>query len=162
MNKSSRMLQNSVWNESEKLHSLYRENDERFRTFPKDLIESLYSGYNSLLKTANNSRRRKAIIRKVYNMWYTFTILYNRRHIGDCFFDIVYDNRNALSTNNREIVMEHHFELFNKMADKMYSNSFYKPIGSTTFCMDFGHSLSNPLVSKTRECVKECINKDSL
>ena len=133
MNKSSRMLKNSVLNESEKLHSLYRENDERFGTVPKDLIESLYSGYNSLLKSSNNSRRRKAIIRKVYNMWYTFTILYHRRHIGDRFFDIVYDNRNALSTNNREIVMEHHLELLKKMANKMYSNSFYKPIGSTTF-----------------------------
>ena len=156
------MLKNNVWNESERLHSLYMENNERFRTFPKDLIESLCSGYNSLLKSSNNSRERKAIIRKVYNMWYTFTILYHRRHIGDRFFDIVYDNRNALSTNNREIVMEHHFDLLKMMADKMYSNSFYKPIGSTTFPMDFGHSLFNPLVSNTRECIKNRINKEFL
>ena len=162
MNKSSRMLKNNVWNESERLHSLYRENNERFRTFPKDLIESLCSGYDSLLKSSNNSRERKAIIRKVYNMWYTFTILYHRRHIGDRFFDIVYDNRNALSTNNREIVMEHHFDLLKMMADKMYSNSFYKPIGSTTFPMDLGHSLFNPLVSNTRECIKNRINKEFL
>ena len=150
MNKADRMLRNSVWKESEKLHSLYRENNERFGTFPKDLIESLCSGYNSLLKTANNSRERKVIIRKVFNMWHTFTILYHRRHIGDRFFDIVYDNRNALSTKNREIVMEHHFDLLKMMEDKMYSNSFYKPMGSTTFPMDFGHSLFNPLVSNTR------------
>lgn len=156
------MLRNSVWNESEKLHSLYRDNNERFETVPKDLIESLCSGYNSLLKSSNNSRRRKTIIRKVYNMWNSFTCLYHRRYIGDCFFDMVYDNRNALSTKNREIVMEHHFELLKKMANKMYSNSFYKPIGSTTFYMDFNHSLSNPLFSNTRECVKDRINKDSL
>ena len=162
MNKADRILRNNVWNESEKLHSLYRENNERFETVPKDLIESLCSGYNSLLKSSNNSRRRKAIIRKVYNMWYTFTILYHRRHIGDRFFDIVFDNRNALSTNNREIVMEHHFDLLKMMAEKMYSNSFYKPIGSTTFPVDYEHSLFNPLVSKTRECVKDRINKEIL
>lgn len=162
MNKADRMLRNNMWKESEKLHSLYRENNERFGTFPKDLIESLCSGYNSLLKMTNNSRRRKAIIRKVYNIWYTFTCLYHRQHIGDRFFDIVYDNRNALSTKNREIVMEHHLELLKKMAEKMYSNSFYKAIGSTTFYMDFEQSLSNPLVSNTRECVKERINKGSL
>lgn len=156
------MLKDNVWNESEKLHSLYMENNERFGTFPKDLIESLCSGYNSLLKSSNNSKRRKAIIRKVYNMWYSFTNLYHRRHIGNRFFDIVYDNRNALSTKNRDFVMEHHLELLKKMANKMYSNSFYKPIGSTTFCVDFGHSLSNPLVSNTRKCVKERINKDSI
>ena len=137
MNKSSRMLKNNVWNESERLHSLYRKNNERFRTFPKDLIESLCSGYDSLLKSSSNSRHRKAIIRKVYNMWYTFTNLYHRRHIGDRFFDIVYDNRNALSTKNREIVMEHHLELLKLMANKMISNSFYRPIGSTSFYMDF-------------------------
>ena len=156
------MLKNNVWNESERLHSLYRENNERFRTFPKDLIESLCSGYNSLLKTANNSRECKVIIRKVYNMWYTFTILYHRRHIGDRFFDIVYDNRNALSTNNREIVMEHHFDLLKMMKKKMYFNSFYKPIGSTTFPMDYEHSLFNPLISNTRECIKDRINKEFL
>ena len=122
MNKSSRMLKNNVWNESERLHSLYRENDERFRTFPKDLIETLYSGYNSLLKSSNNSRRRKAIIRKVYNMWYSFTNLYHKRYIGDQFFDIAYYNRNALSTKNREIVMEHHFDLLKMMVEKMYYN----------------------------------------
>ena len=162
MNKADRLLKNNVWNESEKLHNLYRDNNERFEAIPKDLIESLCSGYNSLLKSSSNSRHRKAIIRKVYNMWYTFTILYHRRHIGDRFFDIVYDNRNALSTNNREIVMEHHFDLLKMMADKMYSNSFYKPIGSTTFLMDFGHSLFNPLVSNTRECIKNRINKEFL
>ena len=162
MNKADRLLKNNVWNESEKLHNLYRDNNERFRTFPKDLIESLCSGYDSLLKSSNNSRRRKAIIRKVYNMWHTFTILYHRRHIGDRFFDIVYDNRNALSTKNREIVMEHHFDLLKMMAEKMYSNSFYKPMGSTTFPMDYEHSLFNPLVSNTRECVKDRINKEFL
>ena len=156
------MLKNNVWNESERLHSLYRKNNERFRTFPKDLIESLCSGYDSLLKSSSNSRHRKAIIRKVYNMWYTFTNLYHRRHIGDRFFDIVYDNRNALSTKNREIVMEHHFDLLKMMAEKMYSNSFYKPISSTTFPMDYEHYLFNPVVSNTRECLKDRINKDSL
>lgn len=133
MNKSVRMLKNNVWNDSEKLHSLYRENNEHFEIFPKDLIESLCSGYNSLLKSSNNSRKHKAIIRKVYNMWYNFTCLYHRRHIGDRFFDVVYDNRNALSTKNREIVMEHHFELLKMMAIKMYSNSFYDAVGSTRF-----------------------------
>ena len=133
MNKSDRMLKNNVWNDSEKLHSLYRENNERFETVPKDLIESLCSRYNSLLKSSNNSRKRKAIIRKVYNMWHSFTHLYHRRYIGDRFFDMVYDNRNALSTKNREIVMEHHFELLKMMAIKMYSNSFYKAVGSTRF-----------------------------
>ena len=162
MNKSSRMLKNNVWNESEKLHNLYRDNNKRFEEIPKDLIESLCSGYNSLLKSSSNSRHRKAIIRKVYNMWYSFTHLYHRRHIGDRFFNIVYDNRNALSIKNREIVMEHHLELLKMMAEKMYSNSFYKPIGSTTFPMDFGHSLFNPLVSNTRECIKNRINKEFL
>ena len=162
MNKADRFLKNNVWNESEKLHNLYRDNNEHFEAIPKDLIESLCSGYNSLLKSSNNSRERKAIIRKVYNMWYTFTNLYHRRHIGDRFFDIVYDNRNALSTKNREIVMEHHFDLLKMMAEKMYSNSFYKPIGSTTFPMDYEHSLFNPVVSKTRECVKDHINKEIL
>ena len=131
MNKADRMLKDNVWNESEKLHSLYRENNERFETVPKDLIESLCSGYNSLLKSSNNSRRRKAIIRKVYNMWYSFTHLYHRRYIGDRFFIFSYDNRNALSTKNREIVMEHHLELLKRMANKMISNSFYRPIGAT-------------------------------
>ena len=162
MNKSSRMLKNNVWNESENLHSLYRENNERFGTFPKDLIESLCSGYNSLLKSSNNSRRRKAIIRKVYNMWYSFTCLYHKRYIGERFFNIAYYNRNALSTKNREIVMEHHLELLKGMANKMIMNSFYRPIGATSFYMDFDHSLSNPLVSNTRECVKDRINKNSL
>ena len=162
MNEADRILKNNVWNESEKLHNLYRDNNERFRTFPKDLIESLCSGYNSLLKSSNNSRERKAIIRKVYNIWYTFTNLYHRRYIGDRFFDIVYDNRNALSTKNRDIVMEHHFDLLKMMAEKMYSNSFYKPIGSTTFPMDYEHSLFNPLISNTRECIKERINKEIL
>lgn len=162
MNKADRFLKNNVWNESEKLHNLYRDNNECFEAIPKDLIESLCSGYNSLLKSSNNSRERKAIIRKVYNMWYTFTNLYHRRHIGDRFFDIVYDNRNALSTKNREIVMEHHFDLLKMMAEKIYSNSFYKPIGSTTFPMDYEHSLFNPLISNTRECVKERINKEIL
>lgn len=133
MNKSARMLKNNVWNDSEKLHSLYRENNERFEIFPKDLIESLCSGYNSLLKSSNNSRQRKALIRKVYNMWHSFTCLYHRRYIGDRFFDMVYDNRNALSTKNREIVMEHHLELLKMMASKVYSNSFYKAVGSTRF-----------------------------
>ena len=137
MNKADRMLKNHVWNGPERLHSLYRENNERFRTFPKDLIESLCSGYNSLLKSSNNSRRRKAIIRKVYNMWYSFTNLYHKRYIGDQFFDIAYYNKNALSTKNREIVMEHHLELLKLMANKMISNSFYRPIGSTSFYMDF-------------------------
>lgn len=162
MNKADRMLRNSVWKQSERLHSLYRENHERFETVPKDLIESLCSGYNSLLKSSNNSRRRKAIIRKVYNMWNSFTNLYHRRYIGDQFFDMTYYNRNALSTKNREIVMEHHLELLKKMAEKMYSNSFYKPIGSTTFPMDYEHSLFNPLLSNTRECVKDRINKEFL
>ena len=162
MNKSSRMLKNSVWNESEKLHNLYRDNNERFGTFPKNLIESLCSGYNSLLKSSNNSRERKAIIRKVYNMWYSFTNLYNRQHIGDHFFNMAYYNRNALSTKNREIVMEHHFDLLKMMVEKMYSNSFYKPIGSTTFPMDYEHSLFNPLVSNKRECIKDRINKEFL
>ena len=150
MNKADRLLKNNVWNESEKLHNLYRDNNKRFEEIPKDLIESLCSGYNSLLKSSNNSRERKAIIQKVYNMWYCFTHLYNRRHIGDRFFNIVYDNRNALSTKNREIVMEYHFELVMMVVNKMRSYSFYKPIGSTTFCVDFGHSLSNPLVSNIR------------
>ena len=156
------MLKNNVWNESEKLHNLYRDNNECFEAIPKDLIESLCSGYNSLLKSSSNSRHRKAIIRKVYNMWYCFTHLYNRRHIGERFFNIVYDNRNALSTKNREIVMEYHFELVMMVVNKMRSYSFYKPIGSTTFPMDYEHSLFNPLVSNTRECLKDRINKDSL
>lgn len=162
MNRADRMLKNNVWNESEKLHSLYRENNDLFETIPKDLIESLCSGYDSLLKSSNNSRRRKAIIRKVYNMWNSFTNLYHRRYIGDRFFDIAYYNRNALSTKNREIVMEHHLELLKIMANKMISNSFYRPIGSTSFYMDFEDSLFNPLFSNTRECIKESINKDSL
>ena len=162
MNKADRMLRNSVWKESERLHSLYRENNEYFETVPKDLLDSLCSGYESLLKSSNNSRRRKAIIRKVYNMWNSFTHLYHRRYVGDRFFDIAYYNRNALSTKNREIVMEHHLELLKMMANKMISNSFYKPIGATSFYMDFDHSLSNPLVSNTRECVKDRINKDSI
>ena len=162
MNRAARMLKDNVWNESEKLHSLYRENSDRFETVPKDLIESLCSGYESLLKSSNNSRRRKAIIRKVYNMWYSFTHLYHRRYIGDRFFNMAYDNRNALSTKNREIVMEHHLELLKKMANKMISNSFYRPIGATSFYMDFEHSLFNPLVSNTRECIKDRINKESL
>ena len=62
MNKSDRMLKNNVWNDSEKLHSLYRENNERFEIFPKDLIESLCSGYNSLLKSSNNSRELNALV----------------------------------------------------------------------------------------------------
>ena len=162
MNKADRLLKNNVWNESEKLHNLYRDNNERFEAIPKNLIESLCSGYNSLLKSSSNSRHRKAIIRKVYNMWYSFTHLYHRRHIGERFFNIVYDNRNALSIKNREIVMEHHLELVMMVVNKMCSNSFYKPIGSTTFCVDFGHSLSKPLVSNTRKCVNGRINKDSL
>ena len=162
MNKADRMIKDNVWNESEKLHSLYRDNNERFETVPKDLIDSLCSGYESLLKSSNNSRRRKAIIRKGYNIWNSFTNLYHRRYIGDRFFDMVYDNRNALSTKNRNLVMEHHFDLLKMMAEKMYSNSFYKPIGSTTFPMDYEHYLFNPVVSNTRECLKDRINKDSL
>ena len=162
MNKADRLLKNIVWNESEKLHNLYRDNNKHFEAIPKNLIESLCSGYNSLLKSSNNSRHRKAIIRKVYNMWYSFTHLYHRRHIGDRFFNIVYDNRNALSIKNREIVMEHHLELVMMMANKMYSNSFYKPIGSSSFYVDFEHSLSNSLFSNTRECVKDHINKEFL
>ena len=153
MNKADRLLKNNVWNESEKLHNLYRDNNEHFEAIPKDLIESLCSGYNSLLKSSSNSRHRKAIIRKVYNMWNSFTNLYHRRYIGDRFFNIVYDNRNALSTKNREIVMEYHFELVMMVVNKMRSYSFYKPIGYTTFCVDFGHSLSNALVSNTREFI---------
>ena len=162
MNEADRMLKDNVWNESKKLHSLYRENNECFETVPKDLIESLYSGYDSLLKSSNNSRDRKAIIRKVYNMWNSFTNLYHRRYIGDHFFDIAYYNRNALSTKNRDIVMEHHLELLKMMANKMISNSFYKPIGATSFYMDFEHYLFNPVVSNTRECLKDRINKEFL
>lgn len=151
MNKADRVLKKEIWNIVNKLHYVPEIDYDISEVDYIDPVESMCVRCAFLLKNRMCSRERKAVLRKMYSIWHICGYKWNRQYMTRAFFNILFANRNALSAKQKEVIMKYHTDILKRMAEKVMSNSFYKPCGSKVFYVDNVYSLLNPMASNVRE-----------